>query len=290
MTSENTSDPNGDEFDERGRILALVMGESFASADKAIRSIADFDVSSDESRPFVEFIQWVNTNPRFISFWRSDADREAKHYSGFMGGIEACRAGYGASSYHLQRIREIETAVYAVLESFDLHKSVPKNTVTTIGSLRRCDYEYQAFVMAYRRALDGFAWGLSTYFKQQQSSFRKFVEHVPAYHPPSVAAAVSKVCQKHRDAFDFVMDKGRGVSVRDRMAHKEAVQAGTLNIWDFGHRLMGGGEGLGIRQFTDIIKLHEVLEERLRTLHTFVAEVLEALRLSVANHEASSEG
>jgi hypothetical protein len=34
----------------------------------------------------------------------------------FMGGINACCGGYAASSYYIQRVREIEVQVHAVFK------------------------------------------------------------------------------------------------------------------------------------------------------------------------------
>ena len=267
-------------------ILRLWLGDDYANADKAIREVAGYRVPSAEDQPFVDFIRWINSRPAFIVEWRNDPELEAKSYLRFMNGIASSRDGYAAASYHAARLREIELAVRGILETYDFGKTFAKGTTATIGSLERCNFEYQAFVMAYRRSLDHFAWGLSTYFKQQQTSFRKFSEQLSdKYHPQSVAKALALVCDNNAASFKFVMDKERGVSVRDRLAHKEAVQAGTINVGSFGHQIIGGGENLGLRSFDEIPKLADVVDNRLLNLRTFFAEALGSFRGAVNQHE-----
>jgi hypothetical protein len=282
--TQQSSDPTR----TRELMLRLWLGKEFAAADSAILEVADFSVSLEEDRPFVEFIKWLNSRPEFIVDWRADPQKEKACFLRFMSGLEACRVGYAACAFHLHRLSEIEGAIHAVLERFDFTKTIPRNGVATLGGMRRFDFEYQAFVMAYRRSLDGFAWGLSTYFKQSQSSFRRFAEHLPKYHPTPVANAIDAVCTTHIGQLKFVMDKERGKSVRDRMAHKEAVQAGVINIGSFGHRIVGGGEDLGFENIHDAPRLHGILQDRLKVLNMLVSEVLEAFQVSVMEYERKS--
>lgn len=41
-----------------------------------------------------------------------------------------------------------------------------------LGGTRKMDFEYQAFVLAYRRCLDYLAGAIASYFKTEVSSFR----------------------------------------------------------------------------------------------------------------------
>lgn len=268
-------------------MMRAVLGEPFASTDAAVRAVADYSVPRGEDMPFVRFIEWINTRPRFMEEWRSDPVKEARQYRRFMGGLDACRLGYAASSYHLGRVREIEGQVHRILEKVDFSTIIPRNTVSTLGTMRRLDFEYQAFVMAYRRSLDGFAWGLSTYFGESQSSFRRLAKTITNYSPKPVALALGQMCTKHIGHFDFVMADERGKSVRDRMAHKEAVQAGVINVGSFGHRVIGGGEGLGLGDLPAMPPhLGDVLAKRLGDLQFCIADILGAFQSAVTAHEA----
>ncbi len=257
--------------------LRIFFGDEYANADQAIRAVAGYEVPRNEDLAFVEFVQWINTRPEFIDKWRSEPERELTPYVRFMNGIQDC---------HLSRLREIETAVHTILEQDDCSEIFSKGTVATLGSLQCCHFEYQAFIMAYRRALDRLAYGFSTYFKHEQSSFRRFAEHLPTkYHPQPVAHALSAVCEKHVPNFSFVMNKERGKSIRDRLAHKEAVQAGTINVGNFGHRIIGGGEDLCLGNFADAPRLADTLDKHLYNLRLCVSELLGAFRTAVNKFE-----
>lgn len=266
--------------------LRRFVGDDIGTAISEIAEVADFEMSDAANKPFVKFIEWVNLRPAFIAAWRSDPAQERKHYLRFMSGLEAARDGYRAAVYHLERLRVMEDQLYAVLSKFDFAKSVPSGSVAAIGNTRRWSFEYQAFVLAYRRALDGLAWGLSTYFKADQSSFKQFAKTLPKYHPASVARALAEACARHMGRFEFVIGTERGRSVRDRIAHRESVQAGCINVGAFGFRVVGGGEGLGIANFNDSRRLSNVLEDRLLALHTCFVDLLNTFRAAVTAYEA----
>jgi len=287
-----TSDAKQAKAETRSRysLTRIMLGDKISAAAAEIAAIADFDIPVSARIPFVEFTHWINQRPSFIAEWRNDPALEAKHYMRFMQGVEACRAGYAASTYHLDRLASIEDAVHAVWDQCDCSKSIRRGTVVSIGPTRRWDFEYQAFVLAYRRALDGLAWGLSTYFKVDQSSFSRLAKHLPGYHPKAVADALTAICAEHIGKFNFVIGTERGRSVRDRIAHREAVQAGAINLTARGHRILGGGENLGIPDLSDHRRLSEVLEQRLTDLQTFIAAILESFRAAVDDLEGNEPG
>jgi len=270
--------------------LGVFLGDDIAKAISKIAEIADFEMSDAANEPFVKFIEWINSRPAFIDAWRSDPVLERKSYLRLMSGVEAARDGYRAAVYHLERLREMEDQLYTVLADFDFSKSIPSNSVMAIGNTRQWSFEYQAFVIDYRRALDGLAWGLSTYFKAEQSSFKQFAKTLPKYHPAAVSHALASACARHMEHFAFVIGTERGRSVRDRIAHRESVQAGCINVGAFGFRIVGGGEDLGISDFNDRRRLADVLEARLLTLHACLADQLKTLQDAVAAHEAGTIG
>lgn len=270
--------------------LAVFLGDDVAKAISQIAEIADFEMSDAANEPFVKFTEWINSRPGFIDAWRSDPVLERKFYMRLMSGVEAARDGYRAAVYHLERLREMEDQLYAVLAEFDFSNSIPPNSVMAIGNTRRWSFEYQAFVIDYRRALDGLAWGLSTYFKVEQSSFKQFAKTLPKYRPAVVSVALASACARHMEHFAFVIGTERGRSVRDRIAHRESVQAGCINVGAFGFRIVGGGEDLGISDFNDRRRLADVLEARLLTLHVCLADQLKTLQDAVTAHEADTIG
>ena len=267
--------------------MRSLFGDAIADAGAEIERVAGFALAPEETAPFAEFIGWLNLRPRFIADWRCDPERELRFYGRFTQGLDACRQGYVAAAYHLGRLREIESAVQAILDRYDF-STLPRGSTAAFGNTARWDFEYQAFVLAYRRSLDGLAWGLSTYFKSEISSFRQFAKVLPKLHPRAVAAALGGACDRHIDSFAFVMGSARGQSVRDRISHREAVQAGVINVGAFGHRIVGGGEGLGLGGMHDRRGLGETLQTRLRALHDAVADILTTFRAAVNSHEGDA--
>lgn len=281
-----TKSKSPSEMTEMYAVLRFFLGSDISDAISEIAEVADFDMSDAANKPFVNFIEWINTRPEFIVYWRSDPVTERRHYLRFMSGLEAARDGYRAAVYHLERLRTMEDQVHAILAKFDFAKSVPPGSVAGIGNPRRWAFEYQAYVLAYRRALDGLSWGLSTYFKAEQSSFKQFAKTLSKHHPAPVGRALAEACNRHLEHFDFVIGTERGQSVRDRIAHRESVQAGYINVGPFGFRIVGGGENLGFPDFNDTRRLADVLENRLLALHTCLSDLLRIFREAVTAYDA----
>ena len=149
--------------------------------------------------------------------------------------------------------------------------------------MRQLDFEYHAFVIAYRRCLDYLAWGLSTYFKERQNSYRGFGKALASAHPRTVAAALKVVYDRHSQKFEFVMGDERGKSLRDRISHNQFVQAATINVGTNGHRFVGGGENLRLSDPTDNRSLSEILNGRAADLHTCISDFLTTFRIAVTS-------
>jgi hypothetical protein len=268
--------------------LQAVIGPIVGGAIKEIAAAADFELSREASRPFVEFVHWVNSRPAFIARWRSDPVTERRDYLRFMTVTDDARSAYAAACYHLGRLQEIEATVHAVLSRYDFTKQFPPNSIAAIGRMRQLDFEYHAFVLAYRRCLDYLAWGLSAYFNQRQNSFRRLAKTLTSGHPTAVAQILKRVYDCHAKKFEFVMGDERGKSVRDRIGHSEFVQAATINVGSNGHRFVGGGEKLRLTYPTDERTLSEILESRALDLHDCISDFLDSFRSAVVEHESNS--
>lgn len=255
--------------------LKSLMGPVMGGAIEEIAAVADFELSNEAARPFVDFVHWVNAKPTFIAQWRADPISETRDYLRFMTVTDGVRSAYAAACYHLGRLTQIETAVNAVLSRYDFTTQLPSNSVAAIGRMRQLDFEYHSFVIACRRCLDYLAFGLSTYFKERQSSYKRFGEKtLVSAHPRTVATALKEVYDRHSQKFEFLMGDERGRSLRDRIGHIEFVQAATINVDVNGHRFVGGGENLRLSNPTDKRSLSEILNGRAAGLHTCVSDFL----------------
>lgn len=262
--------------------LKSLLGPVMGGAIEEIAAVADFELSNEAERPFVDFVHWVNARPTFIAQWRADPISEKRDYPRFMTVTDGVRSAYAAACYHLGRLTQIETAVNAVLSRHNFAKQLPPNSVAAIGRMRQLDFEYHSFVIAYRRCLDYLAFGLSTYFKERQSSYKRFGEKtLVSAQPGTVAAALKVVYDRHSQKFEFVMGDERGRSLRDRIGHSEFVQAATINVDANGHRFVGGGENLRLSNPTDNRSLSEILNGRAAGLHTCISDFLTTFRTVV---------
>jgi hypothetical protein len=234
-------------------------------------TVADFELSEEAARPFVEFVHWINTRPQFIASWRSNPVSEIREYPRFMTVTDGARSAYAGACYHLGRLTEVESAVNSVLSRYDFSNQLPLNSVAAIGRMRQLDFEYHAFVLAYRRCLDYLAWGLSTYFNQRQNSYRRFGQKTLASaHPSAVATALKAVYERHTSKFTFVMGDERGKALRDRISHNEFVQAAVINVRADGYRFVGGGENLRLSDPNDDRPLSQILTGRAtRSIHMY---------------------
>lgn len=148
------------------------------------------------------------------------------------------------------------------------------NSAVGIGNTLIWDFEYQAFVFAYRRCLDYLTRGLAAFFRHEFHSFTDFSKNFRGLVPENVANALAVVHGKHCGNFAFVMSAGGRRSVRDKIAHYEWINAGAINLNRFGFILMGGGENLPFTMEHNTMRLTEALSQRVRMLKDCIDELL----------------
>lgn len=265
--------------------LRAFLGPELTDAGEEIKRAANFRLSKDEHKPWKRFVEWINTQPTFIKTWRAETGQP--RYLRFMGAIADSQQAYTAALYHISRIEELEGTIKGILARHDF-SNLPGGTTVALGQTNITDFEYHSFVFAYRRCLDYLTWGLGTYFGVGISSYRQFGEKVGRWSPIHVANVLDQSYRRHAHHFGFVMDKERGKSLRDKLAHRSFVQAFVVNITRSNFRLMGGGEGLGIGDRADDHSLGQVLRERLSHLHRGVADMLDSFRSAVSMLEAAA--
>jgi hypothetical protein len=186
--------------------------------------------------------------------------------------VENTRNAFAAVWYHFERLSAFESQVVQKLSERDYVRALGNGTLA-LGNTLKWDFEYQAFVLAYRRCLDYLTRGLAAFFKQEFHSFRTLPKSLAQQKPKSVADALISVHTKHRSNFDFVLSEGRK-SVRDKIAHYEWVAGGGINLTRHGFVLIGGGEALSFTQEFNSTRLTEALESRVRMLKACIDEML----------------
>jgi hypothetical protein len=143
-----------------------------------------------------------------------------------------------------------------------------------LGNTLVWDFEYQAFILAFRRCLDYLARAICVYFKNDFHSFRRLSANLEKLKPTEVARPLIVVHQKHLQVFEFVLSEGDRKSLRDKISHYKYVQAGTVNLSRRGFVLAGGGENLGLAHVSAANTLTEVLDRHMANLRTCLREMI----------------
>ena len=130
-----------------------------------IRQIAHFDITPNQAQPFLRFHHFINSpRPQFISQWRAEPKLKRWYHSLVNGVLGDVRSALAAVEYHRANVVRIETELGEFLETVDYKKVMLPGSMVGGGSSGRLDFEYQAYVIAYRRCLDYLTRALASYF------------------------------------------------------------------------------------------------------------------------------
>ena len=270
------------------------ISESFFSPEiqgclSAIESIAGYKLAAADRQPFLYFHNYLtNPQPAFISEWRSDTTLEKwchRFANGFLGEVQKTLA---CVLYHHGRLRAIETSVIENIEKFDYRKVLGNSTVA-LGNTLIWDFEYQAFILAYRRCLDYLARALCAYFRNDFHSFRRLGSVLKNLKPASVASTLISIHEKYCPLFEFVLSEGDRKSLRDKISHYEYVPVGVINLSQRGFVLAGGGEQFGVARPIGTELLSEVLGTHVSNLKGYIREMIYQFVDSLRAYEATQE-
>jgi len=250
-----------------------------------VRRITHFDITPKQAQPFLRFHRFVTSpQPSFIARWRADPQQEHWYHTLVNGVLGDVRSALAAVEYHRSNLARIEAELAGFLELVDYKDVMPPGMTVGGGGSAKLDFEYQAFVVAYRRCLDYLTRALSAYFQRKDHSFREIPRKLGRAQPESVAQRLLTVREAYDEHFRFVMNHDGKLSVRDRIAHREAVGAGCVNITRFGVYLAGGGEDLvGWPKLDETLGV--VLARRTEVLHACIAEMLDAFIAAASEAE-----
>lgn len=252
-----------------------------------VREIAGYELSAKNKTPFLTFHKFItDPQPDFISKLRADSKKEHWYHALVNGVLGNVQGSFSCLLYHQERVAQTEHALMDVLQAHDI-KGLPTNGTLSLGGTSVLDFEYQAYVLAFRRCLDQLACSLAAFFKNKYSSFRTLPNFLGHQKPREVASKLAEVHAKHISNFEFVLSEGGVTSVRDRIAHYEFVQAGCFNLSTRGIVLVGGGESLNLpgsaaKTLTDTIQFKS------NSLHQCITEMIDVFVQEVAKWEADA--
>jgi hypothetical protein len=208
--------------------------------------------------------------------------------------LGSLQEGVYASSYHLSRIQSIESEMLQIAEQFlpQLGKPVTSSGMGG-GNSRALNFEYQAFAFALRRTLEYLAVAVASFFKSDCHSIRSLYRNLDGATPVDRALQIRAVLAEHMPALQDVIpfDKDTRRSLRDRLAHWEAIPAGTFNVsrgpWGASIGLVGGGHNLRHPMTTEpdpafAELLSPVLRDQLERIHALIWLCMDRLGLKEA--------
>lgn len=266
--------------------LARFFDPHFQSCMAGIKSVAGYDLEERYRAGFLGFHSYItDPQPRFISELREDPKKEHWYHLLVNGVLGNVQSSFSCVLYHQERLRNVEKNLMEVLSQYNLTERMGGSTLG-VGGTSVLDFEYQAYVLAYRRCLDQFAGAIAAFFKNKYSSFRTLPAFLERRKPQEVAIAISETHSHYAKDFEFVFSEGGVTSVRDKIAHYEFVPAGCINISARGIVLVGGGENLNFN-FTDNHSLTEILSKKSDILYQCIEDVLRTFIKSVSQWEDS---
>ncbi|WP_143482657.1 hypothetical protein [Pseudomonas congelans] len=272
-------------------MLRAIFSVETQACFQVVREVTGFEMETHLKEPFLKFHLYVTEpQPDCITQLRNNEKKGDYWYHQLVNGILGnVQQSFLCVLYHQGRLLSVEAELMRRLASLG---EIPlKNSMLGMGGTYILDFEYQAYVMAYRRCLDQLATALSAFFKERISSFRSLPKKLARKRPIEVVKAITNTHSKHISAFEFVMSEDGAPSVRDRIAHFEFVPAGTLNIRADGAILVGGGENLNFDQISgpETMELAKTINNKTLALHSCISEILNEFIQSVTAWEQGTK-
>lgn len=262
---------NEDYFNES---LKRMSSPEIKGVISTIDSIIGFKLNSLDKQPFLYFHDYLtNPQPDFIEEWRNNKNKEKWYHrlsNGILGDVQN---SYACILYHYDNLIRLESLVIESIEKFEYRK-VLGNSVLSPGDTLIWDFEYQAFILAYRRFLDYLTRAICSYFMNDYHSYTKLASYLEKLNRPIVSKPLITIHKKYSSHFDFVTSDGERKSLRDKISHYEYVPVGCINLSRKGFILAGGGEKLGLLNDYEYQNLSEILQHRIMILRQFTRELI----------------
>jgi hypothetical protein len=264
--------------------LRSILGNEMAQIIMETQAIAGYELPPEARRGFLLFHKFITDPvPSYISAWRASKQTEHwyhRHVNGILGDVQGAVA---RAYYHRDRMAQIESALLSAIERVD-YRSKLGNSTFGLGSTLKWDFEYQAFVLATRSALDYLRRALSAYFQDKSHSYNTWPKALRAAKPKALAEALLATYEARRNGLVYLKQNQAGVSLRDQIAHHGHVSPAVINLNAKGLFLLGGGEDLAFNTEIPIRSLQSRMNERaeyvVETIDAFLAAfILEAGRI-----------
>lgn len=255
-----------------------------------IESILGYKLTAGDKQSFLFFHNYItNPEPEFLKNWKNDPKREIwyqKFSNRILGDVQNA---FPCVLYHYDKLVDLEDQLFNGLEKLNFRNAIGKNSGIGGGNTLIFDFEYQAYILAYRRCLDYLARAIGTYFMQDFNSFRKLGGFLKNLDRSNITKPLIELHQKYSARFDFVLSEGNKKSVRDIISHYEFVSVGTINLNNKGIIIAGGGKNEFVIYGDKNLLLSEVLQKQVSDLRLCIREFIYTYVDSIKKEEFSKK-
>lgn len=213
--------------------------------------------------------------PDFTAGWGTDSPNwkwQKIHHESVLG---STRSAAAAVFYHCENLAGMEREV---LSFRDIELLIPLIGRSAIGggNTQKLDFEYHAFIFAYRRTLDYLSRGIAALVKEDCKSYNKLAASLQNHAQKPWVRQITDMHSEYAPRLKTFVHASRGHSTRDRIAHHLHVPAGSLNVNAQGVFFAGGGEDL-----EPSTKLERVMDEYIQTLREVLTICFSAMAVGM---------
>jgi hypothetical protein len=239
-----------------------------------VESLSRFDMPPSSKSLFTAYHSHFFDAPRpaFSADWGESSPNwrwQKRHSEAVLGSTQAAFTGV---YYHRDNLLRIERDILAFPRMQELMALVGNSAIGG-GNTQKLDFEYHAFIFAYRRSLDYLARAIASLLKQEFHSFRELPVSLKAHAQHEWDQRIIDIHRKYAPRLGSFLSKSEEKSTRDLIAHYMHVPAGCLNVNATGIFLAGGGEKLSSEN-----TLGSVIHSYVQTLEDIVKETFDAVK------------
>ncbi len=187
------------------------------------------------------------------------------------GSIGSCQSALAAVLYHEENLLRLERDILSFVDRDRLVPIVGRAAIAG-GNSQKLNFEYHAFVFAYRRALDYLAIAIASLLRQEFRSFRRLPDLLNKHTGQAWVREVLNVHASNAPRLKTFLGSDTEMSARDKIAHYLAMEAACVNVNAQGLFLAGGPEGLD-----HSTQLGAVINDYVRIIRDVIAETLSAM-------------
>jgi hypothetical protein len=209
--------------------------------------------------------------PDFTKNWGPESANwkwQRLHNEAIFGSAQSATA---AVFYHSENLLRMEREVLSFHDRDTLTKLMGRSAFGG-GNTQKLDFEYHAFIFAFRRTLDYLSRGIAALVREECKSYNKLPSALRNHATKPWISQILEMHTQHAPHLTTFVHQDRGYSTRDKIAHLLHVPAGSLNVNAQGLFFAGGGESLEpSNRLTEVIGLH------LNTLRKILAQCFSSI-------------